>query len=129
MQEWAQWWLVITSPSAETKLAEQPWARRAEDRRTCSSQASSTLTPYFCLTLSLGKLLKVHIPSSARAGVESRTPSTRNAAVVFMVAPPRGGPAKLLPLRGPSKPTRCRPGTLRGSRSAHASPHGLSRYF
>ena len=67
MQEWAQWWLVSTRPSGETKLAEQPWASRADDSRTWSSHFWSTLTPYFCLTLSAGKLLNVHMPSSARA--------------------------------------------------------------
>src|SRR5688500_5376224 len=57
MQEWAPWWVVSTSPSAETD--------RAEDSRTLSSHLSSTVTPYFFLRVSLGKLLNVHIPSSA----------------------------------------------------------------
>ena len=39
MQPRTQWWLVITRPSGETKLAEQPPARRTEDSRTWSSHA------------------------------------------------------------------------------------------
>src|SRR5262245_47113640 len=74
MHESAQWWLVITNPSADTKLAEHPCASRAEDSRRCSSHLSSTDTLYFCFSLSLGKLLYVHIPSSARtrAGAQPR---------------------------------------------------------
>ena len=33
-QSRTQWWLVITSPSGDTKLAEQPPAIRAEESRT-----------------------------------------------------------------------------------------------
>ena len=40
MQERAQWWLVMISPSADTKEAEQPGSR-IEARRTLSSQAWS----------------------------------------------------------------------------------------
>src|SRR4051812_32689553 len=78
MHSWAQWWLVITSPSAETKLPEQPPARRAEERRTWSSHAWSGAKPYFLLTACEGKLLKVHIPSSARAAEPASTASRAN---------------------------------------------------
>ena len=52
-----QWWFVSTSPLGETKLAEQPWARRADESRTWSSQASSTLTPYRFSSWAFGKPL------------------------------------------------------------------------
>ena len=41
----AQWWFVITRPSGETKLPEQPPARRTDDSRTRSSQAWSGENP------------------------------------------------------------------------------------
>src|SRR5262249_21094924 len=74
MHRRAQWWLVITSPSGETKLPEHPSARRTLDRRTWSSQAWSGENPCVFWTRALGKVSKVHIPSSARtAGAERRT--------------------------------------------------------
>src|SRR5689334_21618459 len=66
MQLCAQWWLVITSPEAEMKLPEQPCASRTDERRTWSSHFPSGLKWYFASTFSDGKLLNVHIPSSAR---------------------------------------------------------------
>src|SRR4051794_24729163 len=65
-QEAAQWWLVATRPSGETKLAEQPRNRTAERIR-CRSHSSLAEKPWAALTLALGKLSKVHIPSSAPA--------------------------------------------------------------
>ncbi len=41
--------------------------------RTRSSQAWSTSTPYFALTVADGKLSKVHMPSSARAASEPQS--------------------------------------------------------
>src|SRR5438046_811471 len=106
MQEWAQWWLVITSPLGETKLAEQPPAMRADESRTWSSHASLTWTPYFCLICSRGGWLKVHMPSSARAVAETverqeraaRSSTARFMAVVIAavahrVKSPRRGPS------------------------------------
>src|SRR5687768_6659535 len=89
MQEWAQWWFVITSPSRDTKLAEQPCASRADESRRWSSHLSSTATPYFCWSLSLGKLLYVHIPSSAAVvrGASVRARSTAETTRV-MLRPP-----------------------------------------
>jgi hypothetical protein len=52
----------------ETKLDEHPFVMRAEERRTWSSHSSDGVKPYALATLSLGKLSKVHIPSSAAAG-------------------------------------------------------------
>ena len=48
---------VTSRAKDDTKDAEQPWARRAEPRRTLSSQAWSGLNLYFAATLSAGKLL------------------------------------------------------------------------
>ncbi len=45
MQLCAQWWLVITRPSGETKLPEQPPARRTEERRASSSHCASGVKP------------------------------------------------------------------------------------
>ncbi len=45
MQRRAQWWLVITRPSAETKLPEHPNASRTLDSRTWSSHALSGENP------------------------------------------------------------------------------------
>src|SRR5688500_15928629 len=68
MQPRAQWWFVITRPSAETRLEEQPLPNLAEESRTLSSHAWVGSKPYFSLTLVAGKLLYVHMPSSASAG-------------------------------------------------------------
>ena len=57
--------ITSTSPLGETRLAEQPSASRTEDNRTWSSHSLVGENPYFALSLSLGKLLKVHMPSSA----------------------------------------------------------------
>ena len=45
MQRRAQWWLVITRPSGDTKLPEQPRASRTLESRTWSSQALSGEKP------------------------------------------------------------------------------------
>src|SRR5512141_2301360 len=80
MHPWTQWWFVSTSPCGETKLPEQPPARRTDASRTCSSHFASGANPYFALTLSLGKLSNVHIPSSAPAVPEAtRSATTRSA--------------------------------------------------
>ena len=71
MHDSAQWWFVIIKPSAETKTAVQP-EMRAVARRTLSSHCGVTETPYFALTLAAGKLSKVYIPSSAKAGADAR---------------------------------------------------------
>ncbi|MNE21789.1 hypothetical protein D3C80_1149660 [compost metagenome] len=70
-----QWWLVRIRPSPETKEAEQP-RRRTAALRTRSSQAWSMRVPYLSLTVWIGKLSKVHMPSSARAGVAGALTAT-----------------------------------------------------
>jgi len=72
MQACAQWWFVITSPRAETKLPEHPRARRTEESRTSSSQAGIGAKPWSRETFSDGKASKVHIPSSAAAGTAAK---------------------------------------------------------
>src|SRR5256885_2905659 len=83
----AQWWLVATSPSGETKLAEQPRSRTAE-RITWCNHSSVTATPWAARRRALGKLSKVHIPSSpfARQGssVASATLRRTMRATAFM---------------------------------------------
>src|SRR5262249_20206464 len=69
MQRRAQWWLVITSPSGETKLPEHPCPSRTEESRTWSSHDWSGSNPYDFCTAALGKFSKVLIPSSAWATV------------------------------------------------------------
>src|SRR5258708_6796211 len=89
MQPWAQWWLVITSPSGETKLPEQPPASRTDESRASSSHCESGAKPYFWATFFEGKLSYVHIPSSARAAAAARA-KTASSASLFM-SPPEGG--------------------------------------
>src|SRR4051812_38453954 len=71
MQLCAQWWLVITNPSGETKLPEQPPASRTELSCASESHCASGAKPYFCCTFFEGKLSYVHMPSSARADAAS----------------------------------------------------------
>src|SRR4051812_1188429 len=59
------WWLVITRPSAETNDPEPPLLNRTADDRRCSIQSGVGSKPYFSLSVSSGRLLKTHIPSSA----------------------------------------------------------------
>ena len=62
----------------ETNDPEPPLLNRTEPRRTWSSQSWVGSNPYFALTLSLGKALKSHIPSSALEGrLEKRTMSQK----------------------------------------------------
>ncbi|MNT39952.1 hypothetical protein D3C72_1762380 [compost metagenome] len=81
-----QWWLVRIRPSPETNEAEQP-CRRTAALRTPSSHDWSMRVPYLSLTVWIGKLSKVHMPSSASAGVAvapvtaAATPRAANEAV------------------------------------------------
>ena len=61
-----QWWLVRIRPSPDTNDAEQP-CRRTAAFRTRSSHDWSMRVPYLSFTVWMGKLSKVHMPSSARA--------------------------------------------------------------
>src|SRR6218665_881659 len=91
MQPRGQGWFVITRPSAETKLAEQPPPNLAEDKRTLSSQSWVGAKPYFSLTLEAGKLLYVHMPSSASAGAApSREAMMRRRFMKFLFGRGRG---------------------------------------
>src|SRR5271157_2598450 len=60
------WGLVKISPSADTK-DDEPFGARAEESRTWSSHAWSGANPYLAFTLSTGKWLNSHMPSSAKA--------------------------------------------------------------
>src|SRR5690349_1204801 len=86
MQEWAQWWLVITRPSGETKPPEHPPASRTEESCASLSHCASGENLYFCCTFFEGKLSYVHIPSSARAASAqtSRAGSRANRFIVFV---------------------------------------------
>ena len=77
-----QWWLVRIRPSPETNEAEQP-CRRTAALRTRSSHDWSMRVPYLSLTVWIGKLSNVHMPSSARADVAG--------ALTRIVAMPEGG--------------------------------------
>jgi len=57
--------LVITSPSFETKEAEQPPAIRTEPSMVRLIQPSLGVNPYSACIFAFGKLSKVHIPSAA----------------------------------------------------------------
>ncbi len=72
MQSSAQWWFVSTRPSAEMKEPVQPLSSRTVARCTRSSQAESSVTPYFEAMASRGGLSKVHMPSSATADRDAR---------------------------------------------------------
>src|SRR5512142_2588265 len=67
MHWWAQWWFVITRPSGDTKLPEQPPASRAEESRAASSHSGEGRKSYAFATRSAGKASNVHMPSSAPA--------------------------------------------------------------
>ena len=102
MHSCAQWWFVRTRPFSETKLAEQPPARRADESRAFSSQASLGRNPYFFSTLSLGNASYVHMPSSAAAtSGESRASATTR---LFMLPSGRvpGRTAPVARLIGPA---------------------------
>src|SRR5579859_2613808 len=95
MHRAAQWWLVNTSPLGDTRLPEQPPARRTAESRTCSSHSSVGAKPCSLPTPSDGKSLSSHIPSSVvsgRAGAgDAASPCAATSA---------GGPAGLAGGRG-----------------------------
>mmetsp|Transcript_6205 Transcript_6205/g.25083 ORF Transcript_6205/g.25083 Transcript_6205/m.25083 type:complete len:358 (+) Transcript_6205:2806-3879(+) len=76
----AQWWLVSTRPSGDTKEAEQPPAIRAEPRITRWNQAGSRSTPSSALSLASGGLSRVHMPSADQA---SGVPASRAVNRIF----------------------------------------------
>src|SRR5712664_4073069 len=100
MQEWAQWWLVITSPSGETKLPEQPPASRTEESWASRSHCASGAKPYFCRTLAEGKLSRVHMPSSARAANARVTAARRTRCFIEVISERGRAPLCALPTSG-----------------------------
>jgi hypothetical protein len=72
--------LVSTSACPLTTDAEQPVERRTAAPRMWSSHAWSMCVPYLAFTAAIGKLSKVHMPSSANAEDESRTLLARSGA-------------------------------------------------
>ena len=72
----AQWWLVTTSPSGETKLAVQPPSDTTADSGglvTSASWAGSPLKPTACSwAASCGSCEGIHMPSSAWAAPPAR---------------------------------------------------------
>src|SRR4051812_37577852 len=89
MQSAPTWWLVITRPWSDTNDPEPPELNRTDASRTCSNQASVGSKPCRCLTRAFGKLLKVHMPSSAPADEPSRREAMRGNKAFFMVRPRR----------------------------------------
>src|SRR5262245_59774340 len=77
------WWLVITSPSGETKLADPPAPKRTEAFCRCSSHFASGAKPWRYSRSLVGGALNSHMPSSARARVAKAARAAR--AVVRMV--------------------------------------------
>ena len=79
MSEYAQWWLVMSSPRSETMLPVQPKSRDtiASLSETSSSlyiSPASSFRPEACmfLTSASERALTIHIPSSAWAASGSR---------------------------------------------------------
>src|SRR5205085_5389384 len=83
------------SPSGETKLPEQPPARRTEASCASWSHCASGANPYFCFTFFDGKLSNVHMPSSPRAA-KPRT-RTHSAATRFIVEVSSASGRRFLP--------------------------------
>src|SRR5262245_33603928 len=67
------WWLVITSPSGETKLADPPAPKRTDDFCRCSSHPASGAKPWRDSRSLAGGALNSHMPSSARPRPERVT--------------------------------------------------------
>src|SRR6516162_6250618 len=85
MESEPMWWLVIARPLGETKEPEPPLLKRMEAFMARSRQASVRSKSYFFLSRSFGRLLRTHMPSSARAVRAHRKKQTR--ARSFMVDP------------------------------------------
>src|ERR1700676_4884764 len=68
----------MTRPSDDTRLAEQPRVSLMLPSLACSSHAASGAQPYFARILAAGKLSKVHIPSSAKAGAVTLAAASSN---------------------------------------------------
>src|SRR5262245_27776486 len=73
MAERPTWWLVMTSPSGETKLADPPAPKRTEDFCKCSSHFASGAKPWRVSRSLAGGALNSHMPSSARPGLDRAT--------------------------------------------------------
>src|SRR3954471_17934598 len=114
MQLWAQWWLVITRPSGETKLPEQPPASRTELSCASESHCASGEKPYFCCTFFEGKLSYVHMPSSARA--ETASVRAQSRANLFIGLFSSGG--AVFPLPAPARQGGAMPASSEPKRSS-----------
>src|SRR5262245_27185227 len=94
------WWLVMTSPSAETKLPDPPELNRTDAFWTCSSHFFVTLKSYFFWRYSVGGALNSHIPSSPFAvavwRVMVRRAAARAARLLEVMSGPLDGRERLL---------------------------------
>ena len=108
MQPRAQWWFVITRPSGDTKLAEQPPASRAEERRTLSSHCCVGLEAVLLLHLPAGSCCTSTCPRPR----EALTPRARDATTSSRF--------KVVPFRSPNRDRFCA-GWREGGQAPRAS--------